>query len=73
MRIFLPLVVMILLMACANPARLIEQGKYARALEVSSRQLKNGRIKAPELAALEDAVEDLNFSFWQQVSEVEDF
>lgn len=53
MRIFSPLVVMILLMACANPARLIEQGKYARALEVSSRQLKNGRIKAPELAALE--------------------
>ncbi len=53
MRLFLPVITVLLLAACANTAKLLEQGKYQKALEVSSWQLKKGRIKAAELAALE--------------------
>ncbi|MCB0628823.1 MAG: hypothetical protein KDD15_03805 [Lewinella sp.] len=38
---------------CVQPAKLIEQGEYARALKISSTQLRHGRIKATELATLE--------------------
>ena len=55
MRYSLPLLIILVLYACANPAKLLEQGKYNRALEVSSWQLKHGRIKAKELSALETA------------------
>lgn len=55
MRLFLPLFTIAFLAACANPAKMLEQGKYEKALEVSSWQLKNGRIKASELTALENS------------------
>ncbi|PHN00622.1 hypothetical protein [Flavilitoribacter nigricans] len=55
MRLLLLSILIVFLAACANPAKLLEQGKYAKALEVSTWQLKNGRIKAAELAALESS------------------
>lgn len=52
MRLFLPLLCL-LLCACVNSSKLLEQGQYARALEICSQQLRKGRIKARELADLE--------------------
>ena len=70
MRLFLPLITILILGACANPAKLLEAGKYAQALKVSSRQLQNGRVKAAELAALENAFYQLTQADSQQIDEL---
>lgn len=70
MRLFLPLITILILGACANPAKLLEAGKYAQALKVSSRQLQNGRVKAAELAALENAFYLLTQADSQQIDEL---
>lgn len=53
LRYLLLLIFPLLFFTCVQPAKLIEQGDYARALKVSSNQLRQGRIRAAELGALE--------------------
>lgn len=69
---FLPLLLLIplLFFSCAPPDKLIEQGDYARALEVSSSRLRIGRIKAAELGAFETSFYLLTRQDSQHIAEL---
>lgn len=70
LRYLLLLLFPLMFFTCVQPGRLIEQGEYARALKVSSNQLRQGRIKAAELGGLETSFFLLTQQDSQQIADM---
>ncbi len=51
---------LVFLAACINPQKLVKKAKYEKALKVSSRQLRKGKVRSHQLDAFEKSFAELN-------------